>query len=227
MAYGLIATASGGQFQIDSSLSGTKHLAVPTKGSAAVNGTATMDSDDFILVRSSATSGTGNKVEVKFSVSGAVATVTFRYATDYIICKPADSSSFTTALASTDYGLQVTNGSGDIRFDSRALSKGLKIISILGKNTLYGGDPLISGYNATNNTVFSGAPLSNLYVSCFGAEYSGSVISGITTSGYTFNFTTPTILHRGFVSWSSGGGFYNGQVPVSNRSEILLGELIE
>ena len=222
MSYGLIATASGGQFQIDSSLSGTKHLAVHTKGSAAVNGTATMDSDDLILVRSSATSGTGNKVEVKFSVSGAVSTVTFRYATDYIICKPADYSSFPAA-----YGLQVKNGSGDVCFDSRALSKGLNIISILGKNTLYGGDPSIYGYNATNNTVFSGAPLSNLYVSCFGAEYAGSVTSGITTSGYTFNFTTPTILHRGFVSWSSGGGFYNGQQPVPNRSEILLGELIE
>ena len=222
MGYGLIATASGGQFQIDSSLLGTKHLAVHTKGSVSANGWVTMDPDDLILVRSSATSGTTNGVEVKFSVINGNYRATFRHDTDYIICKPADYSSFPAA-----YGLQVKNGSGDVCFDSRALSKGLNIISILGKNTLYGGDPSIYGYNATNNTVFSGAPLSNLYVSCFGAEYAGSVTSGITTSGYTFNFTTPTILHRGFVSWSSGGGFYNGQQPVPNRSEILLGELIE
>tara|TARA_B110000211_G_scaffold230651_1_gene290541 strand:- start:474 stop:1151 length:678 start_codon:yes stop_codon:yes gene_type:complete len=225
MGYGLIATASGGQFQIDSSLLGTKHLAVHTKGSVSANGWVAMDSDDLILVRSSATSGTGT-VEVKFSVISGNYRATFRHDTDYIICKPADYSSFPAA-----YGLQVKNGSGDVCFDSRALSKGLKIISILGKNTLIGGHPSIYGYNAAYNTVFSvsGTSLSNLYVSCFGAEYSGSVTSGITTSAFNFDVTNSKILHLGFVAWSSppSGGFYNGQVPVSNRSEILVGELIE
>ena len=59
MAYGIRATASGGEFQIDSSLSTTKHLAVHSKGYFTGNtGKLVIDIGDVVFARAYNSNGT-------------------------------------------------------------------------------------------------------------------------------------------------------------------------
>ena len=237
MTYGLRATASGGQFQIDSSLNGTKHLAVHAVSNAIAGASISIGPQDILFVRGPPGSGSNaGRVQTNFSVtmSGSTMTgvvATFRYPTDYIVCKPSDSSSFTAALNASNYGIQVKNASNVVCFDSRAAVKGLEIVSVFGKNTFYGGDPQIANYNQANNLVFAGsagtftsgnAAYRKLYVSCFGAEFGGSPASGSNQAAYTFDYSGNKIFHEAFLSTS-----ITGQLFLPNRSEILLGELFE
>ena len=242
MGYGIQVTASGGEFQIDSSLSTTQHLAIHEKGSVSAGEKIIIDFGDVVFVRASGSNGrvqvkTNRSTEVVGGTTYAIGRVyTFIGATDYIITKPASSSSHSTAIAATDYGIQVKNQSDDVCFDSRTLNFGLEITQVHARNSFYGGHSSIYGYSASNNTVFTGAANTlnpanaayrHIYVSVFGAEYSGSVTDGILVSGYNYVSSTNKIYHEGFVAWTSQGGFYNGQVPILNHSEILVGELFE
>ena len=99
MTYGLRVTASGGQFQIDSSLNGTKHLAVHAVSNAIAGASISIGPQDILFVRGPPGSGSNaGRVQTNFSVtmSGSTMTgvvATFRFPTDYIVCKPSDSSS--------------------------------------------------------------------------------------------------------------------------------------
>lgn len=231
MTYGIRATASGGQFQIDSSLTGTKHLAVSVVGTVVAGGTVTIGAQELLFVRGPAASG---GVGINFNTTGTVATFhSSQGATDYVLCRPSDSSSHTGALNATDYGIQVKNASGAVCFDSRAAVKGLTIVSVLAKNAMAGGDPGISGYNIAANTLFAGsagtftagnAAYRKLYVSCGGAQFSPNVLSGTTHSAFTFDYSGNKILYKGFISFNVGGQV---QLPYRNQSEILVGELFE
>ena len=231
MGYGITATASGGQFQIDSSLSSTQHLSVYEKGSVLAGGTKIIDFGDVVFARASGSNGplqvNTNRVVTSGYAIGRI--YTFRYAADYVITKPISLTTFATSIATTDYGIQVKNQSGAVCFDSRALNFGLEIIQVHARNSLYGGHPQITGYSAANNVVFSNSFSSrNIYVSVFGSENNYSnVTNGILVSGYVYNSSNGTIHHEGFVSWPPVPGFYSGQVPILNPSEILVGELFE
>ena len=231
MAYGIRATASGGQFQIDSSLTGTKHLAVSVVGTVAAGGQLTIGSQELLFVRGpSAAPGVG----INFNSTGTVATFhSSQGATDYVLCRPSDSSSHTGAINATDYGIQVKNASGAVCFDSRAVVKGLTIVSVIAKNAMAGGDPGIAGYNGSANTVFAGsagtfdstnAAYRKLYVSCGGAQFTPNVLSGTSHSAFTFDYSGNKIFYKGFVSFNVGGQV---QLPYRNQSEILVGELFE
>ena len=231
MAFGFLATASGGQFQIDSSLLTTKHLAVSAAGSVSAGGQLTIGSQELLFVRGpSAAPGVG----INFNSTGTVATFhSSQGATDYILCRPADSSSHAGAINASAYGMQIKNASDVVCFDSRTVLKGLSIVSVIAKNAMAGGDPGIAGYSVSANTVFSGsagtfdstnAAYRKLYVSCGGAKFTPNVLSGETHSAFTFDYSGNKILYKGFTSFNVGG---QSQLPYRNQSEILVGELFE
>lgn len=254
MTYGLRATASGNEFQIDSSLTTTKHLAVHSTGLVNASGTVVLDPEDILFIRVALASGTSaqsnsSDLQVKWTrtMSGTPSVMTavtahFRYAAEWLICKPSTSSSFSSHVSAgtgKTYGIQVKNASGDVCFDSRTVIKGLEILGVFGKNNFPGGHPQHSSYtyNSSGNTVFAGAAntftLGNsayrkIYVSCFGSEYSNSVTSGVAQSNYRFDYGGNKIFYEGFIAWGAAPGFSGAfQGPIANRSEIILGELLE
>ena len=242
MAYGIRATASGGEFQIDSSLSTTKHLAVHSKGYFTGNtGKLVIDIGDVVFARAYNSNGTVgvniNKInETVDGVSYAAGRVyTFAFPVDWVRTKPStNSSAYSTAIASTDYGIQVKNATGAVCFDSRIVNFGFDIIQIHGRNTMAGLGSGFAGYNSTNNTVFAGAANTfnvshashrKIYVSIFGAEYDPNVLSGTTHMSFKYNSSSNKIFYEGWVAFNLGSG--DTHLPFQNQSEILVGELTE
>tara|TARA_R110002153_G_scaffold273998_1_gene446522 strand:+ start:1123 stop:1857 length:735 start_codon:yes stop_codon:yes gene_type:complete len=244
MAYGITVEASGGQFQIDSDLTGTRHLVIqgPVRAVPAA-GTVTIGGNDRLFVRATSTDP---YINLNWNAAGTVCT--FTRAANYIICRPSDSTTHASVISSTAHGLQVKNGSGAVCFDSRALEKGLSIISVHAKGTLQGGDinghapnqPSVPAYlnpYPNNNSVYVGAvggpalSARKIYVSAFGNSADGYPTTipsqGEVHSGFFFDFTGNKILHRGWLRWSGGSAFYSGLIPVSNQSEIIVGEILE
>ena len=247
MAYGIQVDASGGQFQIDSNLVGTRHLVIQVSSAVTSNGgTVTIGGNDRLFVRGTSTY---NYVNLNWNAAGTVCT--FTSPAQYLICRPSDSNTHASVISSTSHGLQIKNASGAVCFDSRALEKGLSIIAVHAKGTLLGGDinghapnqPSVPAYNSpypNSNSVYIGAAgvtsLSSrkIYVSAFGNSASGNPnsqpsvpASGEVHSGYFFDYTNNKILHRGWLRWASAGGFPGNTIPVANQSEIIVGEMFE
>ena len=245
MAYGIQVDASGGQFQIDSNLVGTRHLVIQVSSAVTSNGgTVTIGGNDRLFVRGTSTY---NYVNLNWNAAGTVCT--FTSPAQYLICRPSDSNTHASVISSTSHGLQIKNASGAVCFDSRALEKGLSILAVHAKGSLLGGD--INGHVANqpsnpayltpypnNNSVHIGAAGSpalasrKIYVSAFGNSADGNPnlqaaipATGEVQSGYFFDFTNNKILHRGWLRWGPSGGFYSGLIPQSNQSEIIVGEM--
>ena len=250
MTYGLRATASGNEFQIDSSLTTTKHLAVHSTGLVNANGTVVLDPEDILFIRVALASGTSaqsnsSDLQVKWTrtMSGTPSVMTavtahFRYAAEWLICKPSTSSSFSSHVSAgtgKTYGIQVKNANGDVCFDSRTVIKGLEILGVFGKNNFPGGHPQHSSYtyNSSGNTVFAGAANTfnvshashrKIYVSMFGCEYTPNVFSGTTHMSFKYDNSSNKIFYEGWNAFNIGGQVH-GAWP--NGSEIIVGELLE
>lgn len=244
MTYGIQVEASGGQFQIDSDLLGTRHLVIQVDSTVVAGGTVPVPVADILFVR-----GTSAKPYVNLNWNLAGTICTFTSAAEYLICRPSDSNTHASVISSNDYGLQVKDSSGTVVFDSRAIEKGLSILQVHAKGSLLGGD--INGHVANQpsnpayltpypnyNSVHIGAAGSpalasrKIYVSAFGNSADGNPnlqaaipATGEVQSGYFFDFTNNKILHRGWLRWGPSGGFYSGLIPQSNQSEIIVGEM--
>jgi hypothetical protein len=177
---------------------------------------------------------TNSSPETVNSVSYAKGRVyTFAFPVDWIITKPADNATaYATAIASTNYGLQVKNGSGDVCFDSRILTFGFEIIQIFGKNVLPGLHKDLSGYDHNGNTLFAGASGTftpgnaahrKIYVSLAGAFFTPNPLSGLTHMSFRYDQSGNKIKYEGWLSASAPVGIN----AFRNRSEILVGELTE
>ena len=241
MGYGLRATATGGEFQIDSSLNTTVHLAVHTKGSfTSAGGKLVIDIGDLVFARAYNSNGTlgvnvNRSAETVNGVSYAKGRVyTFYAATDYIVTKPStNATAFASSINATGYGVQVKNYSGNVCFDSRIVTSGFEITQVHAKYSMAGLASNISGYNASNNIVFAGAANTfnvnhashrKIYVSLAGAEYNPSVTSGFTQMSFKYNSSTNQIFYEGWLSFTLFSAY---QIAWGNMSEILVGELTE
>jgi len=245
MAYGINVVASGGEFQISSDLANTQNMVVH-QGPASVIAGANMyvPTTDLLFVQGLLNSGDiGGGVRVKTNgapaqLNGAGPTYpagtiyTFQYATNYLTCKAADSSSFNAYTGVPGYGIQVTNASNKVCFDSRALLKGFAITAVHGKSTKLGGVPFNgAGYNKSQNTLFTGASGSltpgnaayrSIWCSAFASTFSGSTAAGYSLGNYQYNFTDDKIYYDGWVAIPIAGG----ASAVPNPAEILIGELL-
>ena len=241
MGYGLRATAAGGEFQIDSSLNTTVHLAVHTKGSfTSAGGKVVIDIGDLVFARAYNSNGTlgvnvNRLAETVNGVSYPKGRVyTFIAPTDYVVTKPStNATAFASSINATGYGVQVKNYSGNVCFDSRIVTSGFEIIQVHAKQSMSGLASNISGYNASNNIVFSGASNTfnvtnaahrKIYVSLAGAEYHPSVTSGFTQMSFKYNSSTNQIFYEGWLSFTLFSAYQLAWPPMS---EILVGELTE
>jgi len=244
MAYGINVVASGGEFQISSDLANTQNMVVHQVGSVVANESMHVPTTDLLFVQGLLNSGDiGGGVRVK--TNGAPAQLiaggatypagtiyTFQYATNYLTCKAADSSSFNAYTGVPGYGIQVTNASNKVCFDSRALLKGFAITAVHGKSTKLGGVPFNgAGYNKSQNTLFTGASGSltpgnaayrSIWCSAFASTFSGSTAAGYSHGNYHYDFTDNKIYYDGWVSIAIAGGI----LPQPNPAEILIGELL-
>ena len=244
MAYGINVVASGGEFQISSDLANTQNMVVHQVGSVVANESMHVPTTDLLFVQGLLNSGDiGGGVRVK--TNGAPAQLiaggatypagtiyTFQYATNYLTCKAADSSSFNAYTGVPGYGIQVTNASNKVCFDSRALLKGFAITAVHGKSTKLGGVPFNgAGYNKSQNTLFTGASGSltpgnaayrSIWCSAFASTFSGNTAAGFSHGNYHYDFTDNKIYYDGWVSIAIAGGI----LPQPNPAEILIGELL-
>ena len=242
MAYGISVVASGGEFQISSELATTKTLVVHQSGGVGANTSMYVPITDLLFVQGLLNSGDiGGGVRVK--TNGAPAQLiaggatypagtiyTFQYATNYLTCKAADSSSFNAYTGVPGYGIQVTNASNKVCFDSRAMVKGFAISAVHGKRTKTGGVPG-PGYNKAVNILFTGASGSltpgnaayrSIWCSAFASTFSGNTAAGFSHGNYHYDFTDNKIYYDGWVSIAIAGGI----LPQPNPAEILIGELL-
>jgi len=242
MAYGINVVASGGEFQISSDLANTQNMVVHQVGSVVANESMHVPTTDLLFVQGLLNSGDiGGGVRVK--TNGAPAQLiaggatypagtiyTFQYATNYLTCKAADSSSFNAYTGVPGYGIQVTNASNKVCFDSRAMVKGFAISAVHGKRTKTGGVPG-PGYNKAVNILFTGASGSltpgnaayrSIWCSAFASTFSGNTAAGFSHGNYHYDFTDNKIYYDGWVSIAIAGGI----LPQPNPAEILIGELL-
>ena len=244
MAYGISVVASGGEFQISSELATTKTLVVHQSGGVGANTSMYVPITDLLFVQGLLNSGNiGGGVRIKTNgapaqLNGAGATYpagtiyTFQYATNFLTCKTVDNAAFNAYTGVSGYGIQVTNASNDVCFDSRAMNKGFAITAVHGKKTKTGGVPFNgAGYNKSLNTLFTGASGSltpgnaayrSIWCSAFASTFSGSTAAGYSHGNYQYNFTDDKIYYDGWVSAAITGG----AIPQPNPSEILVGELL-
>jgi hypothetical protein len=242
MGYGLIVTGAGDIFQIDSSLSNTRHAAVFKKSAGSV--ITGLTTEDVVFARiaqpTGQTSASGRLKEVYAvwtqTVSGSVVTktCTFSNTVNYIVLKVASAASWaaiTSASAADDYGLVVTNQSNVTCFDSRTLTykDGFEIIKGFGKGTFAGGDFGGSGYGG--GTVFTGN-LTNKWVSMVGSDYDIDGNEVVIQNGFTYYYdpgstTTGVIKYEGYEIYEIGIGSITAQENYPNLSEVLLGEVKE
>tara|TARA_B110000483_G_scaffold29261_1_gene35555 strand:- start:481 stop:1218 length:738 start_codon:yes stop_codon:yes gene_type:complete len=244
MAYGISVVASGGEFQISSELTATKTLVVHQSGGVGANTSMYVPITDLLFVQGLLNSGNiGGGVRVK--TNGAPAQLngtgptypagtiyTFQYATNFLTCKTADNAAFSAYTGVAGYGIQVTNASNDVCFDSRAMNKGFAITAVHGKGTKVGGVPSNgASYNKSLNTLFTGASGSltpsnaayrSIWCSAFSSTFSGNTANGYSHGNYQYNFTDDKIYYDGWVSIALAGGVL--QQP--NPAEILIGELL-
>ena len=242
MAYGISVVASGGEFQISSELATTKNMVVHQSGGMIANSSMYVPITDLLFVQGLLNSGNiGGGVRIKTNgapaqLNGAGPTYpagtiyTFQYATNYLTCKAADSSSFNAYTGVPGYGIQVTNASNKVCFDSRAMVKGFAISAVHGKRTKTGGVPG-PGYNKAVNILFTGASGSltpgnaayrSIWCSAFASTFSGNTAAGFSHGNYHYDFTDNKIYYDGWVSIAIAGGI----LPQPNPAEILIGELL-
>ena len=244
MAYGINVVASGGEFQISSDLANTQNMVVHQVGSVVANESMHVPTTDLLFVQGLLNSGDiGGGVRVK--TNGAPAQLiaggatypagtiyTFQYATNFLTCKTVDNAAFNAYTGVSGYGIQVTNASNDVCFDSRAMNKGFAITAVHGKRAMLGGVPFNgAGYNKSQNTLFTGASGSltpgnaayrSIWCSAFASTFSGNTAAGFSHGNYHYDFTDNKIYYDGWVSIAIAGGI----LPQPNPAEILIGELL-
>jgi hypothetical protein len=247
MGYGIRVTASGGQFQIDSDLVQTKHLAIHTKDSLSAShttpGKVVTGVGDILFCKASGDNGAViANVNVINETVGTVSYARGRVHTfyddiDYLLLKSASNATdYATSIASTDYGIQVKNSASppQVCFDSRILNFGFEIIQVFPKAEFVGLKYGAANYNYTSNTVFAGAANTfgnvnhashrKIYVGIFGPQYSPNPSSGITHMAFQYVSSSNKIFYSGVNSFSLPG---QQHVPIPNQSEVIVGELFE
>ena len=219
MAYGISATGANNTFQLNSTLTSTVHFALINQGTTTgSNGQiAGFSAGDLIVGRP--TSGSGG-----FGASMGSSPPTLNVAGTYKVFRPMTNSTATN-LNGSAYGIQVKNASNNVIFDSRSFANGFGIKKIFAKNALAGGYNYYGAVPTGNivHTSTSSTDYNSTYVS-LNASYWGGTSAAF--NAYYFDSSTGTgrILFSSFIDF---GGFLGlGTIPISNFSEILVGDFI-
>ena len=236
MAYGILIQGVGGIFQVDSEKGSTKYMQV-THNSTTSNSQSGLTghrmiinhwkSGDIVFARP--VSGSGRLVSY-FQVDPPE----FEVSTAYLVLKPANSTTASTSLNGSNYGIQI-NGTttGTKLFDSRGFASGVAIEEMHPKSTLFGGDqPLSSAFGGTGNlepsnrTILTttSANWSKAYVTVNNGYYSqpDNANAGVVQNGYHFDSSNYRILYQGYLQSSATE---IGNVPLTNSSTIMAGLL--
>jgi len=221
MAYGIEVSGHNGTYQLNSGLTSTVHFALINQGTTTgSNGQiAGFSAGDLIVGRP--TSGSGG-----FGASMLTSPPTLNVAGTYKVFRPM-SNSTATNLNGSSWGLEVYNSAGTKvkMFDSRSFANGFGIKKIFAKNALAGGYNYY-GQVPTGNIVHtstSSTDYNSTYVS-LNAGYWGGTTAAF--NAYYFDSSTGTgrVLFSSFIDF---GGFLGlGTIPISNFSEVLVGDFI-
>ena len=219
MAYGISATGANNTFQLNSTLTSTVHFALINQGTTTgSNGQiAGFSAGDLIVGRP--TSGSGG-----FGASMGSSPPTLNVAGTYKVFRPMTNSTATN-LNGSAYGIQVKNASNNVIFDSRSFTNGFGIKKIFAKNALAGGYNYYGAVPTGNivHTSTSSSDYNSTYVSLNGS-YWGGTMSAFNAFYFDSSTGTGRVLFSSFIDF---GGFLGlGTIPISNFSEILVGDFI-
>jgi len=234
MAYGITIEGVDGIYQVDSTTTSTRFLAITHTGSVTSAGgdglfhlpSNKWDTGDILLAKPNVVTSTSF-----FSNFRDPTDIEFNVAFKYIVLKPTNSTNALTNLNGSSYGIEIKNSAGSpIKiFDSRSFASGIDVKTVVPHASKYGGDQpyTFGGGNSVDDqaakTIYtsSASDWPNVYVSVnSGIFLNPSSVTGEVLNGYYYYQTGSTykILHQAYIKTNS----FLGTITPTNGTAIMV-----